>query len=178
MVYVALLRGVNVGGNNMMEMRELKAVFEAVGMASVRTFINSGNVIFSSEARDRAELTGPLERGIAGRFGLEVGVLVHDVEEMAAIVDSIPAHWRNDDSHKCDVFFLWPDVDRPSIVDELGSNPEIDEARYVVGAVIRRIDRSNASKSGLLKVVGTPLYRRMTIRNCNTARKLVALMKE
>jgi uncharacterized protein (DUF1697 family) len=176
MVYVALLRGVNVGGNNTVDMRELKAVFEAAGMTSTRTYINSGNVIFSSDERNIEGLTRALELGIAARFGFEIGVLVFDVEEIAAIAGSIPAAWGNDEAQRCDVLFLWPDVDRPSIVEEMFAKPGIDDLRYAPGAVIWRRDRADATRSGILKLIGTPLYRRMTVRNCNTARKLLGLM--
>ncbi len=176
MVYVALLRGVNVGGNNPVKMVELKAAFEAAGMDSVRTYINSGNVIFSSERRDRLELVAILERGISERIGLAVGVLIRDVAEMAAIVDAIPAGWSNDANQRCDVLFLWSDADRPSVVDELRPKPEIDDVVYIPGAVIWRVDRHDVSRSGLPKLIGTPLYRRLTSRNCNTTRKLLALM--
>lgn len=178
MVYVALLRGINVGGNNKVSMKELKAVFEAAGMTSVRTYINSGNVIFSSERGDRAALVALLEDAIRERFGLELSVLLRDVDQMRAVIDALPAHWANDDSMKCDVLYLWEDVDSPSVLEQLPSRPEIEDVIYTPGAVIWRVDRSNATRSSLLKVIGTPLYKRMTVRNCNTARKLLALMEE
>jgi uncharacterized protein (DUF1697 family) len=176
MVFAALLRGVNVGGSNIVSMAQLKAVFEEAGLDSVRTYINSGNVIFSTDAPDRQALTQRLERGIAERFGLQVGVLLRDTAEMADIVGAIPGDWANDDTQKCDVLFLWPEIDRPAIVAELGARPGVDEVRYVAGAVIRRVSRADAGRSGLLKLFGSPLYRQMTIRNCNTARKLLELM--
>jgi uncharacterized protein (DUF1697 family) len=176
MVYVALLRGINVGGNNTIDMTALKVTFESVGMESVRTYINSGNVIFTSADPDSGALADTLERAIAERFGLAIGALVLSVGQMTAITASIPTDWANDDTQKCDVFYLWPDADRPSIIDELGAKPGIDDVLYVPGAVIRRVARIDATRSGLLRLFGNPVYRRMTIRNCNTARKLVALM--
>src|SRR5512135_3382152 len=122
MRYVALLRGVNVGGARTVEMRALKAAFEAAGMADVRTYINSGNVIFSTDdtaAADRDSLTRLIETSIAERFGFPVDALVFRADEIAAITAAIPEEWANDDRQRCDVFYLWPDVDRPSIVDEL-----------------------------------------------------------
>lgn len=177
MRYVALLRGINVGGANTVSMKELGTVFEAAGHLHVRTYINSGNVIFSSDTADRAELVATLQRAMADKFGLTLDVLIRDVAEMTALVEAIPAEWANDDHEKTDVFFLWPDVDRPTIADELGARPGIDEVRYVPGAVIRRVERANATKSGLLGLIGKPLYKRMTLRNVNTTRKLLELMQ-
>jgi uncharacterized protein (DUF1697 family) len=177
MVYVALLRGINVGGKNKVEMKQLKAVFEEAGMTSVRTYINSGNVIFSSTIRARARLTGLLEEAISRRFGFKVDVLVRDIESMRAVVNAMPKHWTNDKTMKCDVMFLWDDVGRPSVLKHLQFKPEIEDVRYISGALIWRVDRVNVTRSGMMKLVGTPLYKRMTIRNCNTARKLLELME-
>jgi uncharacterized protein (DUF1697 family) len=178
MRYVALLRAVNVGGNNKVAMKELKAVFESVGMTSVRTYINSGNVIFASPMGDRAVLTKLLEEAIEKRFDARVDVVLRDEGGMRSIVRALPAGWTNDQTMKCDVVFLRDQVDRPSVLDELDFKPEIEDVLYVPGAIIRRVDRENAARSGLLKIVGTPLYKQVTIRNCNTTRKLLELMEE
>lgn len=177
MVYVALLRGINVGGANMVDMRRLKVAFEDAGMTSVKTYINSGNVIFSSKIRARARLVKLLEDAIRERFGFAVKVLVRDVDSMRALVKAMPARWTNDAVMKCDVMFLWEDVDRPSVLKQLKFKPEMEDVRYASGAVIWRVDRKNQTKSGMLRLMGTPLYKQMTIRNCNTARKLLALME-
>jgi uncharacterized protein (DUF1697 family) len=176
-IYVALLRGINVGGKNKVDMKALKAVFEDAGMTSVTTYINSGNVVFSSRARNRARLAARLEEAIASHFGFDVKVLVHDLDAIRAAVDAIAPEWANDQSMKCDVMFLWEQVDNPGVLDDLVIKPEIDDVRYVPGAVVWKVDRDNATRSGLLQLAGTPLYQQMTIRNCNTARKLLALME-
>lgn len=177
MRYVALLRGVNVGGANKVSMADLKTVFIDVGMTDVVTYINSGNIIFSAEEPDRARLAPVLEAAILDRLGLSVGVLIRDLEQMRVLIDALPESWRNDESMKCDVLFLWDDIDDPQIMDDLPFRPEIDDSFYVPGAVVRRVDRKDASRSGLIRVVGSPVYQRMTIRNCNTARKIMTLME-
>ncbi|MDQ3939981.1 MAG: DUF1697 domain-containing protein [Actinomycetota bacterium] len=177
MVYVALLRGINVGGKNKVEMKRLKAVFEDAGMTSVRTYINSGNVIFSSTIRARARLAGLLEDAIARHFGFKIDLVVRDVKSMRSVVEAIPDHWTNDNTMKCDVMFLWDDVARASILKQLQFKPEMEDVRYASGALIWRVDRKNVTRSGQMNLVRTPLYKRMTIRNCNTARKLLQLME-
>jgi uncharacterized protein (DUF1697 family) len=178
MQYVALLRGINVGGNNILDMRALKSVFEAAGMESVRTYINSGNVIFSSEVDDPGPLARTIQDAIAGHFGFEVPVLLRDHDQLAAMVSAMPAHWVNDQTMKCDVMFLWDEVDSPTVLEQLNFNDELEDVRYESGAVIWCIDRDYVTKSGMIKLIGSPLYKKMTIRNCNTARKLLALMEE
>ena len=146
-------------------------------MTAVRTYINSGNVVFSSRARSPAKLAARLQEAIATRFGFEAKVLVRDLDGMRAVVAAMPPDWRNDQTQKCDVMFLWEHADRPGVLDELAIKPEIDEVRYVPGAVIWKAGRDDVTRSGMMKLAGTPLYRQMTIRNCNTVRKLVELMQ-
>jgi uncharacterized protein (DUF1697 family) len=177
MVYVALLRGINVGGKNKVEMKPLKATFEDAGMSSVRTYINSGNVIFSSSIRGKGRLVPLLEKAIAKRFGFPIDVIVRDVRAMRAVVGALPSHWVNDSSMKCDVMFLFDEVARPSVMKQLQVKPEMEDVRYAAGALIWRVDRKYVTRSGMMKLVGAPLYKQMTIRNCNTARKLLELME-
>ena len=177
MVYVALLRGINVGGKNKVDMKQLKAAFEQAGMTSVRTYINSGNVVLSSAIRSRSRLAEQLEGAIADSFGFHVRVLVRDRKAMRALGDALPKSWVNDASMKCDVMFLWDEVARPSIVTELPLKPEIDEVKYAGGAILWRCDAKKVTRSGLMKLAGTPLYKQMTIRNCNTTRKLIELIE-
>jgi len=178
MRYVALLRGINVGGNGKVDMRELKAVFEAAGVSGVRTYINSGNVIFSADGEDTEALTARLEGAIRKHLGLEIRILLRDVGQMRVLVDAVPDTWTNDASMKCDVVFLWPEFDSPALLEELGPRPEIEDALYVPGAIVWRVDRENATRSRLVRMMGTPLYRNVTVRNINTARTLLRMMEE
>ncbi len=79
---------------------------------------------------------------------------------------------------KCDIMFLWEHMDKPNILKQLTIKPEIEEVKYVSGAILWRVDRTSVTKSGMMKLVGTELYRHMTIRNCNTTRKLLELMNK
>lgn len=177
MVYVALLRGINVGGNSMIPMSRLKAVFDRLSFDDVQTYINSGNVIFRTTSSDSSALTKKIEAAIKKDTGLPVSVLLKNLAEMKALVAAIPKGWVNDGTMKCDVMFLWADVDRPSTVKLFPANPEIEDVKYVRGAVVWRVDREHQSKSRMTKVVGTDLYKKITIRNPNTVRKLYELMR-
>jgi uncharacterized protein (DUF1697 family) len=177
MRYVALLRGINVGGANKVGMTELKDAFEDAGATAVRTYINSGNVVFTTDIEDRGRLLRLLQAAVEERCGVSTGLQLRDEDEMAAIVGAIPPEWSNDASMRCDVVFLQPDVDRAETLDELGPRPGIEEAVYVPGAVIWRVDRTDATRSRLTRIVGTPLYSRVTLRNCTTARRLLELLR-
>lgn len=174
MKYVALLRGINVGGKNKVPMPQLKAVFEAIGSANVRTYINSGNVIFEHQ-ESQAKLVSSIEETIAQTFKFSVDVVVVSAERLQAIARELPNDWQNDSTMKCDVIFLRPEVDSPLVLDQLTVKPEIDNVRYVPGAILWSVERNLVTRSGLMKLAGSDLYKQVTIRNCNTLRKLAVL---
>jgi uncharacterized protein (DUF1697 family) len=176
-VYLALLRGINVGGKAKLEMPRLKALFESLGLNDVRTYINSGNVIFRTHDSDRRTLQQRIESAIEAEFGLQVPVVLRSREEMKALVEALPDHWVNDAATKCDVMFLWPEIDRPEILEQMPYRPEIEDVVYFPGAVVWRVDRDKVNQGRVLRVAGTGLVKLMTIRNPNTVRKLYELMR-
>jgi uncharacterized protein (DUF1697 family) len=173
-MYVALLRGINVGGKALVRMSELKETFERVKLKDVKTYINSGNVVFSGGGSDRARLRRRLEKAIKEDFGLDVSVLLRDTAELKKLVAELPASWQNGDTYKCDVFFS-DQFRTPKSVDQLPLTPGIEEVKFVPGAILCRIPRAKQSKSKLTRLVGTDLYKSMTARNVNTVRKLYEL---
>jgi uncharacterized protein (DUF1697 family) len=177
MIYVALLRGINVGGKNKVEMRKLKETFERVGMSDVATYINSGNVVFRDNRRKPPKISSVLEDAIAADFRLPIKVLIRDFPSIKKVVKALPDTWTTNTSMRCDVMFLWDGLDRKDVVKGWTIKPEIEDVVFIPGAVIWRIDRSNVNKSRMTKVVGTDLYRAMTIRNSNTVRKLAEMME-
>ncbi|RLQ91482.1 DUF1697 domain-containing protein [Planomicrobium sp. Y74] len=178
MIYVALLRGINVGGNNKVDMKELKKVFEEAGMSSVKTYINSGNIVFEDSLHEKEELPAILEAAILAHFNLSIKVLVYSFDEFQRVAASIPDNWTNDQDMKSDVWFLWPEADDEAVLEKLTIKPEIDRVNYVPGAVLWSVDKEYVTKSGMQKVIGTKLYKLVTIRNVNTVRKLLGLMEE
>ncbi len=179
MLFVALLRGINVGGNNKVEMSKLKLSFEELGFSKVKTYINSGNVIFESlDEKDLATITSRLEKKIEEDFGFFIKVLVCGFDLIKKIVKKLPDDWHNNEAMKCDVMFLWEEIDNQNLVAELPIKKDIDEVIYTKGAILWSIKRENLAKSGIMKLVGTKLYKQMTIRNANTVRKLFSIMSE
>ena len=178
MVYVALLRGVNVGGKSMVSMAALKGCFEQLGFADVKTYINSGNVIFHAEQGDSQSLATQIETALDQMFNQSIRVLIKAREELRELVTAIPADWINDGDTKCDVLFLWPAIDTPEVLRELPSSPVLEDVRYVPGAVLWHINRSSLGDSRMARIAGTKIYRQMTTRNPNTVRKLLALADE
>jgi uncharacterized protein (DUF1697 family) len=88
--YVAFLRGINVGGNKLIKMEDLRRVFEASGFQNVRTYIQSGNVIFDTAEKNTATLVNKIEKQIHKLLGHEVKVLLQTVAELEDIVSRNP----------------------------------------------------------------------------------------
>lgn len=171
--YVALLRGINVGGNKKVEMAKLKQVFELLGYSNVVTYINSGNVIFQS---DKAVSDATIESALEDQFGFEIRVVVRDAASIQQLLKAIPDAYANDANQKTDILFLWETYDKRSSVDLITANPTVDKLQYVAGAIIWHVDRADYAKSGMHAFIGTTLYKHMTARNVNTVRKIGELL--
>ena len=177
MIYVALLRGINVGGKNKVDMTELRRAFEGAGMTRVTTYINSGNVVLSSRMRNQDKLAARLEEAIEQRFGFAVRVLVRDLDSMRKVVAALPDDWVNDKAMRCDVMFLWDEVDVPETLDGMTIKDGVDDVLHAAGAIIWRVDKGKLNRSGMSRMIGTPVYKQMTVRNSTTTRKLLELME-
>src|SRR6202049_4094589 len=172
MTYVAFLRGVNVGGKGIVSMAAIKDALVALGLSDVRTYINSGNVIFSTRASDAQQLTARIEKALELYTGMGIKVLVIDHKTLKKMVDAIPRNWVDDKTMRTYVLLLWKELDDRRILDRLPIRRDVDEIRYTPGAVVWRVDRENVGRSHMKRIVGTPLYKKITLRSANTIRKL------
>lgn len=172
--YLALLRGINVGGNKKVSMAELKKVFEKLDYSDVRTYINSGNVVFTSSKKDFSKI----EKALKKAFGFDVAVVVRDAKSIKKLNKAIPAAWTNDAKQRTDVLFLWDEYDSKKSLKLFTVKPKIDNLKYVSGAIIWNFERKHYTKSGMGKMIGTLIYKNLTARNVNTVRKLASMMNE
>ena len=177
MTYIAFLRGVNVGGKGIVSMAAIKEALVELGLSDVRTYINSGNVIFTARASDAQRLTARIEKALEHHTCMAIKVLVMDHQSLKKLVDAIPRDWVDDKTMRTYVLLLWKEVDDRTILDRLPASPGIDELMYAPGAVVWRVDRENVSRSRMSRLVGTPLYKKITIRSANTMRKLNEMTK-
>jgi len=173
--YVALLRGINVGGNKKVSMSELKRIFEECGFSEVSTYINSGNVLFSTDD-DEKKLPQKIENILEKSFGFSINVLLRSSENIRNLVEKIPAEWKNDAEMKTDVLFLWEAFDSDATIDMLHLNKNVDTLIYEDGALIWHILRKNYAQSAMHAFIGTRVYKNMTARNINTVRKLAHML--
>jgi uncharacterized protein (DUF1697 family) len=178
-VYVALLRGINVGGNNLIRMPALKACFEATGFREVATYIQSGNVLFTSRRVNPQTLTLQIEKTLSKTFAYQARVVVRSLEQMEATVERAPEGFgRQSAAYRYDVIFLKHPLTPDEAMKSVSVKPGVD--RVFAGDSVLYFSRliSKASQSHLSRVVGTPAYQNMTIRNWNTTAKLFELMMQ
>jgi uncharacterized protein (DUF1697 family) len=170
------LRGINVGGNSLIKMAALKECVEAIGHADVRTYIASGNVLFESKERSGAKLDAELERAIEKAFDLPVRVVVRSGAEIQRIVDHVPKPWIGSADLRVMVAFLLRGANGRTIAGGLKPKDGIDELVVAPGALLLATKREAITRTGL-KLIGTPSYKQLTMRNLNTTLKLAELVR-
>ena len=179
MKYVALLRGINVGGNNLIKMADLKMCIEAAGFENVSTYIMSGNVLFSSDETDEIALAKKIERTIEKNFKLPVRIVVISHAQMKRIIAKMPKDWGMKPGWKYNTLFIFPPYDANTVLTEIGAlKPGIETAFPTDGAVLQAVEFKSFGRSAFSKVVGKPIYKHVTIRNLNTTRKLLELLND
>lgn len=171
-VYVAFLRGINVGKNSAVNMGVLKKVFESLGFDNVVTYINSGNVLFKSKSEP--SING-IEKAIEKEFGFYIRVIFRDSDNLINLNSKIPKEWNNKEQ-KTDILFLWDHFDNRESL-KLLNGTDVDNLIYFNGAIVWNINRKDYKKSSMNKFIGTELYKNMTARNINTLRKLVDIIR-
>lgn len=174
--YIALLRGINVGGKGKVSMQALKTCFEEMGLKAVKTYINSGNVIFISENTDTKKLAVEIEESLHATFNFPINVVVKNLAEIKTVVSAIPKSWHGNKEFRHYIMFLMPDVDLPETINQLKVNPDMEEVSYVPGAILWSAKIAELGHSNMSKMIGSKLYKQMTIRNLNTTLKVYELM--
>lgn len=177
MKYIALLRGVNVGGNNKISMKELRACFEEAGFRNVTSYINSGNVIFDSLEPDRLTLIKTCEEIIEKKFGFAVGLTVIDAPALKEMLEHAPDWWGGDPEARHNAIFVIYPATAETIIEEVGkAKPEVERVDYYKEVIFWSAPVKTFSRTRWSKIVGTKAYRSVTIRNANTAKKLLELV--
>ncbi|MCQ0003690.1 DUF1697 domain-containing protein [Actinomadura madurae] len=176
MRYAALLRGINVGGNNTVPMAALRKVFEdAATPASART--STAGTSSSTRRGPGGDLARGLEEAVRREFGVRTRILVLSADRVRRIAAGLPDDWERNDEWACNVLYLFPEQASPSALARFGADPEREEARYCAGAILHRVSRANVGRSALYRL-GGDLNAGVTIRTARTARRLAALVAE
>lgn len=177
--YVALLRGINISGKNKVSMAELKKCFEALDFMDVKTCLNSGNVIFSGNDTEVAELTERIERKIQSQFNLHIPVFVILREDLEDILQHAPDWWGTEDKEIYDnLIFIMPPANFQDVYDEIGEPKEgLEKIQQYKAAVFWSFSRKNYQKTNWWpKTASANIGSKLTIRTANTVRKIVRIV--
>lgn len=176
--YIALLRGINISGKNKISMPELKKRFEELDFAEVATYLNSGNVIFSSTINDKKMLSDKIESMIKDSFDLDIPVFIILQEELEIALSNAPDWWGDDNKEIYDnIIFLIPPLSYAEFYNEIGNPKEEYEKVYSYKNIIFwSFSRKDYQKTNWWKkTADASVSNKITIRTANTVRKSVYL---
>lgn len=174
--YVALLRGINVGGRNKIPMADLRAVFEDAGHTDVRSYIQSGQVVFASSGAATG-LEAALERAVGDRFGLSIPiVLVSHAQLRSVVADAPEGFGQAPDRYHSDVIFLKQPMTPEAAIDAVRLRDGVDQVWTGAGVLYFARLSARRTQSLMGKIAGTPAYKLMTIRSWKTTITLLEML--
>ena len=176
--YIALLRGINISGKNKVPMDELKQGFEKLNYTEIKTYLNSGNVIFSSDESDTIKLTSQIEEMIKNHFSLNIPVFVISKEELEDILHHAPDWWGDESKEIYDnLIFIMPPATFKDVYNEIGEPKEgLERIREYKGTVFWSFNRKDYQKTNWWsKTASANISSKLTIRTANTVRKIVGM---
>jgi uncharacterized protein (DUF1697 family) len=177
--YVALLRGINVGGNNVIRMGSLREAFERAGCTCVKTYIQSGNVIFDSKTGNVARVLSAVKKSLSISFDYHSAVFLYTAKEYMEIIRKAPPDFGSQpDFYKYDVWFLKPPLTGMEVVALASVREDVDQLYAGEGAVYTTRQIKRLPQSRLSKINQLPIYHKITIRNWNTSRRLSELLDQ
>jgi uncharacterized protein (DUF1697 family) len=179
MNYVVLIRGINVGGKNIVPMAGLRQCLEEKGYSNISTYIASGNVILQS-TQDASELKTQVEAVLLENFKLDSGlakILVLTHKQFKAIIEQKPQGFgEQPEEYHSDAIFLI-DIDTSQAMTAFDPRAGVDTYWTGDGVIYSQRLSSQRTKSRLNKTMSTSQYQSMTIRNWNTTTKLLELLE-
>ena len=178
--YLILLRGINVGGKNKVPMAGLKKCLEALGFSDVSTYIASGNVILKSDKHADA-IQALVEKALPENFKLDseiIRVLVLTRKQLQAVIENKPEGFGEEPGkYHSDAIFLMG-IEAAQAMPVFAPREGVDKVWPGEGVIYSQRLSAQRTKSRLGKIVGTPVYPSMTIRNWNTTTKLLELISK
>lgn len=176
--YVALLRGINVGGKNKLVMTELKKEMTILGFTEVVTYLNSGNLIFSSDLEDKKTISTMISNGIKHSFQLDIPVYIALQEDLRELLEHTPDWW--DDGNK-DIYdnliFILPPLFSKKLYEELGEPNATYEKVFSYKETIfwSFIRKEHQKTNWWSRTARSNVKDSITIRTANTVKKIATL---
>lgn len=183
MEYVALLRGINVGGNNKVVMSELREQIAAAGFGHVRTYINSGNLLFEAETAAEAPREGvaqAVEDILARHYDFPIRLALLTAQDYLAQIDELPDWWRGEVARR-DALFYTRGLDRDHVRERIEAMELGDEAVHFGEHAVfwGKFDEKSFLKTAYHKrLLREDFYRQVTIRSGSTVEKIAAMLSQ
>lgn len=173
--YIALFRGINVGGKNILPMKDLVEILEGMGCEQVKTYIQSGNVVFQRKKTPSNKLAGEISSNILEHHGFEPKVLLLEIAELQAAIENNP--FKTEDGKALHFFFLdalpeHPDLERLMAVKSKSEEFKLDKNIFYLYAP------DGVGRSKLAAKVEQSLGVPVTARNWNTVSKLISIARQ
>jgi len=176
--YICFLRGVNVGGNKMLKMAELKALFDSLKLRDAKTYLQSGNVVFRSDEPDRTALIRRIEEGIRKKSGMEVKVILRTMDELRKVIAANPLAPDNRNPSALLVAFLASPIAEKGKATLTSLKIGSEEIEFGEGEIYmyfpENMARSKLAAALTEKKVGV----NVTARNWNTVNALLKMAEE
>ena len=184
MEYVALLRGINVGGNNKVVMSELREQIEAAGFGHVRTYINSGNLLFEAEAEaeddaPREDVAQTVEDILARHYDFPIRLALLTAQDYLAQLDELPDWWHGEVARR-DALFYTRGLDRDHVRERIEAMELGDEAVHFGEHAVfwGKFDEKSFLKTAYHKrLLREDFYRQVTIRSGSTVEKIASMLR-
>lgn len=178
--YIALLRGVNISGKNKIAMPTLKKEFEGLNFKSVLTYINSGNIIFSSDIEDKEMISTKIKLMIREKFDLDIPVFIITIEELVDVLAEAPDWWGNDNKEIYDnIIFIIPPTTYEEVFLEIGeAKKEYEKIRNYKNIIFWSFELKSYAKTNWIKTANSKINDKVTIRTANTVKKLLKLSEK
>ena len=173
--FIALLRGINISGKNKIPMADLKKSFELLGFTSVKTYLNSGNVIFSTYETNVKELIKRIENMIQKEFGLDIPTFVILQSDLLDILSHAPNWWGSGNKEIYDnLIFIMPPASFKDVHDEIGEpKAELEQIENYRDAIFWSFKLKFYQKTNWWsKTINAQISNKLTIRTANTVRKI------
>ncbi|MCF8260963.1 MAG: DUF1697 domain-containing protein [Melioribacteraceae bacterium] len=171
--YIALFRGINVGGNNILPMKGLVEVLAKMGLENVQTYIQSGNVTFSSNQFDSNQLAYEISRNIFHKFGFEPKILILSSADLKKTIDNNP--FPVETGKLLHFFFLSKPSKVPDLEQILKLKSESEEFK-LTEKVFYLFAPEGIGRSKLAAKVERCLGVSVTARNWNTISKIISMI--
>lgn len=173
-VWIALLRGINVGGHRKVPMAELKALAEALGLDDARTYVQSGNLVFRSSEQTRAAIESRLADALAERFGFDVGVVARTLSDWEGVITANPFPEAANAPKTLHASFLARPADAGA-TGRLNGYSREDERFEIVGDTLYLLTPSGIGRSKFAAAAERLLGVPATARNWNSVRKIAEM---